>query len=303
MSPISSTSGTKYSSISAATRVDADDRLVASRVPVLGRVLDEVEADREHEVGVLEAGHVVVVRLQADGAERLRVGGVEQALGHERLGDRDARRADELAQRGRGAAAHDAVAGERDRVQRTADEIGGLEQLARGRLGADGLAPRQRLEVVDLGAHHVLGQLDVRRAGLLRLGDLERLADRLGDDVDVVQPRVPLRDRLHDAHEVDVLVRLLVHPLEVGLAGQRDERRTVEVRVGDGGDQVQRARPERPEAHARAPGQAPVDVGHVGAALLVAHRYELDGRAGERLVQVERLLAGNAEDVLDALSL
>ena len=40
-------------------------------------------------------------------------------------------------------------------------------------------------------------------------------------------------------------MRLLVHPLEVGLAGERDERRAVEVGVGDRGDQVQRARPER----------------------------------------------------------
>ena len=31
--------------------------------------------------------------------------------------------------------------------------------------------------------HHVLGQLDVGRAGLLRLRDLERLAHDLGDDV------------------------------------------------------------------------------------------------------------------------
>ena len=95
-----------------------DDLLVAPGVPVLRRVLDEVVADRDDDVGVLEAGHRVVARLQADGAQRLGVLVVEQALAHERLGDRDARGAAELAQRGRGAGAHHAVAGEHDRVDR-----------------------------------------------------------------------------------------------------------------------------------------------------------------------------------------
>ena len=107
--------------------------------------------------------------------------------------------------------------------------------------GCDGLAARQRRRV-DLRRHHVLGQLDVGRAGLLGLGHLERLAHDLGDDVRVVEARVPLRDRPHHPHEVDVLVRLLVHPLEVALAGERHQRRAVEVGVGHRGHEVQRAR-------------------------------------------------------------
>ena len=107
----------------------------------------------------------------------------------------------------------------------------------------------------------------------------------------------------HHAHQVDVLVRLLVHPLEVALAGERHQRRAVQVGVGHRGHEVQRARPERAEADARVAGQAAVDVGHVGAALLVADRHEVDRRARQRLVEVERLLARDAEDVLDALGL
>ena len=61
--------------------------------------------------------------------------------------------------------------------------------------------------------------------------------------------------------------------------------------------------PERAEADAGALGQAAVHVRHVGAALLVANRNEVDRRVGERLVEVERLLARDAEDVLDALHL
>jgi hypothetical protein len=143
----------------------------------------------------------------------------------------------------------------------------------------------------------------VGRARLLALGQLERLADDLGDDRRVRQPGVPLGDRPHDAHQVDVLVRLLVHALEVALAGEGHERRPVEERVRHPGDQVERPGPQRAQADPGAPGEAPVDVGHVGAALLVADGHELDGRARQRLVEVERLLARYAEDVLYALGL
>ena len=80
MSPTSSTVGKKNSSISAGTVSMHDDLLVAPRVPVLGRVLDEVVTDGDHEVCLVEARHLVVARLQADRAERVRVLEVEQPL-------------------------------------------------------------------------------------------------------------------------------------------------------------------------------------------------------------------------------
>ena len=183
-----------------------------------------------------------------------------------------------------------------------ADDVGRLEQLARLGLGPRGAPARQR-PGVDLGLHDVLGQLDVGRAGLLALGDLERLAHHLGDDVGVVQARVPLGDGRHHAHQVDVLVRLLVHALQVALAGERHQRRAVQVGVGHRGGQVQRAGAERAQAHAGVAGQAAVGVGHVAAALLVADGDEVDRRARERLVQVQGLLTRDAEDVLDPLGL
>ena len=61
--------------------------------------------------------------------------------------------------------------------------------------------------------------------------------------------------------------------------------------------------PERAEADAGRAREAAVHVGHVGAALLVAHGDELDRRSVERLVEIERLLARDAEDVPDALGL
>ena len=94
-----------------------------------------------------------------------------------------------------------------------------------------------------------------------------------------------------------------MHPLEVALAGERDERCAVEVGVRHRGHQVHRARAERAEADAGATGEPPVYVRHVGAALFVADRHELDRGVGQRLVEIERLLAGDPEDVLDALRL
>ena len=151
--------------------------------------------------------------------------------------------------------------------------------------------------------HDVLGQLDVRGAGLLGLRDLKRLAYDLRDDRGVGDARVPLGDRPHEVQHVDVLVRLLVHPLEVALARQRHQRRSVEEGVGDSGDQVGGAGPERPEADARTAGETAIRVRHVRTALLVADRDELDLRTRQRLVEVEGLLARYPEDMADALSL
>ena len=225
----------KCSSTSAGDGVDADDLLVALGVPVLGRVLDEVVADGDHDVGVLEARQRVVARLQADGAERVRVLVVERALAHERLGDADAGRAGELAQRGRRAGARDAVAGQHDRVDRVADELGG-RAAARGARAPGGARRAARAAARRRPARAITSSGSSRwvGAGLLGLGDLERLAHDLGDDLRRRSARafhfVIGRMNIDD---VDVLVRLLVHALEVGLAGEGDERRAVEEGVGD----------------------------------------------------------------------
>ena len=284
-------------------RVDADDLLVALRVPVLGRVLDQVVADRQHQVGLVEAGHAVVARLQADRAERLRrcpaassplpmnvsATGMPVARTNSRSAGAALARTTPLP-----ASATGLIAPRTRSAARSSSRAAGSERIWRVRGSGCG---------VDLLLHHVLGQLDVRGARLLALGELERLAHDLGDDRGVGQARVPLGDRAHHAQQVDVLVRLLVHALEVALAGQRHQRRAVEVGVRDGRDEVERARAERSQADAGVPGQAPVDVGHVGAALLVAYRDELDRRVRQRLVEVEGLLPRDAEYVLDALGL
>lgn len=118
---------------------------------------------------------------------------------------------------------------------------------------------------------------------LLGLGHLEGLANDLGYDLGAGYACVPLDDGAKDPEEIDVLVGLLVHTLEVGLAGQGDERRAIEERVGDRCDEVGGPGPEGPEADTGAAREAADRVGHIRAALLVADRNELNrGRVGER---------------------
>ena len=96
---------------------------------------------------------------------------------------------------------------------------------------------------------------------------------------------------------------LLVHPFEVRLAGEGDQRGAIQERVGDGGDQVGRAGAEGPEADTGPAGESADRVGHVGTALLVPHRNELNRGVGERFAQIKRLFTGYSEHVSNTLGL
>ena len=88
-----------------------------------------------------------------------------------------------------------------------------------------------------------------------------------------------LGDRPEHVHEIEDLVAFLVQARGRALARDGDDRRAVHVGVGDAGDEVGGAGAERGHANARAAGEAPVDVGHEGRALLVVAGDELDRAA------------------------
>ena len=221
------------------------------------------------------------------------------------IGNRDVQAAGECAELRGGAAAEDAVAREHDRALRRCEQPRGVRDRLIGGLREVGLARLQRSDLVAaLGRRggQVLGQLDVGRAGLLEGRDAERLADDLGDRLDPLHARVPFRDRREHVDDVDDLVGLLVELVRGRLAGDRDHRGAVEVRVGDAGDEVRRARPERAHRDRGSTRQPPVDVGHERRALLVARRDVADGLGPrQRVEDVHRLLAGHREDPLAAL--
>ncbi len=289
-------------------RIDMDDPLAAVRVPRRRGVFDEVVADADDEVGPVEARQDVIARLEPDRHERQVRPVVDRALAHERDGDRDVQAAGERAQLRRSAPSQYPVAGQDDRP------LGGGDQARRvvdglvGRLGEVGVSRCQRhrrrpaVGRTDVRRGEVLGQLDVRRPGLLEHRDPEGLAHDLGDRPDALDARVPLRDRLEHPHDVDDLVRFLVELARGGLAGDGDHRRAVEVGVGDARDEVRRTGTERAHRDGGTTGEPAMDVGHERGALLVAGRDVTDRLvARQRVEDVHRLLAGDAEDVLAAL--
>ena len=175
-------------------RVDVDDPLAAVRVPRRRRVLDEVVADADDEVGAVEAGEDVVARLQPDGHQRQVRTIVDGALAHERRRDRDVQPAGESPQLRSGAAAEDAVAGEDDRPLGRGDQAGRVGDGLVGRFGEVGVSRGERhgrpaaVPRRDVGRGEVLGQLDVGRPGLLERRDPERLADDLRDALGSARP-------------------------------------------------------------------------------------------------------------------
>ncbi len=207
-----------------------------------------------------------------------------------------------------GSASEDAVAGQDDRPVGPGDQAGRVLDGLVGRLGEIGVSRgerhRRRAAVPrrDVGRGEVLWQLDVGRSRLLEHRDAERLADDLGDRADPLDARVPLRDRLEHPDDIDDLMRLLVELARRRLAGDRDHRGAVQVRVCDARQEVRRPRAERRHGHCGTTGEPAMNVGHERGALLVAGRDVADGlMARQRVEDVHRLLARDREDEVAAL--
>src|SRR4029077_12834896 len=148
-----------------------------------------------------------------------------------------------------GLAARDSVASEDDRTFRLLDELERTLDDRLLRLRIRGTPDLEGLHVDGL-AGDVLGKLDVRGPRFLETREAEGLAYDLGRRLADADPRAPFRDRAKHADDVDVLMRFLVRALQTDLPGDRDERRAIDVRVGNPSDEVGRARAKRGEAHA-----------------------------------------------------
>ena len=279
-----------------------DDLELARRIPPRRGVFHRVVANRDHHIRAREADAGGLVRREPDGGPRQRVIGRDRPLRHE---GGDHRHLCPLGERrqlpGRPAADH-AVPRENQRSRGPIDDVGRARERRSVRRRPAGAVGEERLALGGaLG--DILGQFEVAGARLLFLRALERLAHGFGHDRARLDAGVPLRERPEHVDDIDVLVRLLVEQVPGQLARDRHDRRTVEVRIGQAGREVRGARPERGQAHARATGQTTPDVRHERRRLLVPDRNERDGRAGERVVDVQRLLAGHAEDVAHTLAL
>ena len=92
-----------------------------------------------------------------------------------------------------------------------------------------------------------------------------------------------------------------VHSLRGDLPRDGHQRRAVRIGVRHAGDQVRRTGAERGQADAGLSRQPAVYIRHKRGALLVTGGDEADGRGGQRLDDLQILLAGNAEYDLHAL--
>ena len=211
----------------------------------------------------------------------------------------------ELGQRpqlGRGAGADRAAADVEHRAPRLEHQPGRLADLLGVRPGdravagqvqlARPLERRRRLE-------RRLGDVDQHRAGAAGRGDVERLGDPARDLVGVGDQEVVLGDRHRDAADVGLLEGVGPDRGGADLAGDRDHRHRVHVRVGDRRDQVGGARAGGRHADPDPAGRRGVPLGRVAGALLVAHQDVPDRGVHQRVVRREDRAARDAEDVLD----
>lgn len=264
------------------------------------RLLDHVVADVDDQVGRLHRAMHEVAGGQRGVAEEARVTLVDHALAHLGGDEGNAGLVDQLLEDLGGHLAVGPGADHQDRAAR------GAQLLHRG---ADRLVFRQRPaaqarrdgQAVGLLGGDVLRQLQMHRAGLLFLGQAERLADPRGNVVGGGQLVGVLGQRLHHADHVEDLEAALLGLLDRLLPGDHQHRHAAQVGVGAGGDQVGGARAEGRQADPGLAGEAPIGGGHEAGRLFVAGEHQPDLRLAQGLQQVEILLAGNSEDVLHAL--
>jgi hypothetical protein len=164
-------------------------------------------------------------------------------------------------------------------------------------VGADDVAG-QRRQVATVGGIRIylLGHSQVNRGRTFGLGDLERLAKHLRYRASSRNAGGPAGDRGEHRHQVDMLVRLLELTVLTDLGGDRHQGRAVAGGVGDTELHVDRARAQGGRDHPRAPGDAPVHLGHEGRALLVPGENIADPRRRQRLYEADVLLPGQPED-------
>ena len=149
----------------------------------------------------------------------------------------------------------------------------------------------------------ILGQFEMHGTRPLLLRDPEGVANQgrnalRGDDL-----RRHLGERPHGRDDVDDLEARLAAAPDRLLSCDHDHRHRAQMRVGRSRRQIERTGTQRRQADARAPGETPVGGRHEAGRLFVPRQHQLDLRAPQRLQHVEILLAGNGEDVFDALVL
>ncbi len=112
-----------------------------------------------------------------------------------------------------------------------------------------------------------------------------------------------LGQRPHRGDDIDDLEFCLPATVNGLLARDHHHRHRAQKRIGGAGGEVERAGPERGQAHPGAAGQPAIGRRHEAGGLFVAGDHELDLRAAQRIQHIEVFFAGNSEDVFDTFAL
>jgi len=276
------------------------DPPISSGIPRPRVVFDEIKTDADHEVRFVQARELVIPREHPDRQEVHRGRPRHRPFPHECVSDRDVKIFSEPTQLIRCTAPDHAVPREHDRPLGPLNQIGCLVEARsirrRVRDALDGQRSRGRIR---LFICDVFGQFDVRRARLLRLGQLERLPYDFRNRVRAFNPGIPLCDGVKQLQDVHELMGFSVHPRQVRLGRDCHERSAVEEGIGYARDEIRRSGPQRREANPRVGGEPSVDVRHERSGPFVAGEDEADRAFPKGVHQLQVLLAGNPKSETD----
>ncbi len=279
-----------------------DELALASGIPERRIVLDRIEADRDHEIGLVEQAVGWLVMEQPDPAAET----VQPVAWHHAgrlVGAGDGQPcAGEQQAYGLG---HGPLAGEHaqqdDRPFRRIDQAGGFGDRfgVRGAQSRDG---RRRQHRAGRGSlHHVLGQAEKGGARPAGLGGAERRGRGFGDRRRRIDFGGILGDRPQQGDRVHALMRLLQTVRDRHGPAQRDHGVALGVCGGETRGEIGDAGTGGDEHHARLARQAAQPACDEGRVLLMPADDELDLGIDQCIKDGIDLGAGNTEYVLDAL--
>jgi hypothetical protein len=279
------------------------DHLRTARFHEERRLFDHVMTDVDDAVRSLDRAVNEIACTQCCTADELGMSFVDHALAKLGCQEGDAGLVDEFQQHLR---RHRPIRARAD------DENGGLGGFQLGNRCRDGLcigarptgdAARDRHRV-GLLVGDVLGQFEMDGAGLFLLGQPNRLADAARNIVGACHLIGEFRDRPHHPHDIQDLEPALFRFLDRFLAGDHQHRHPAQLGIGRRCHEIGGSRSQRRQANAGLAGVPSIGRGHESRALLMPRQDQFDlGRSRQAVEEIKVLLAGHAEDVLDALVL
>ena len=262
----------------------------------------EAWADGDDQVGIFHARGQFRVDADADIADVVRVGIVEQVLEAEGAGDGQVVAFRELLQVGAGLRRPGGAAQQHQRTLRFGQHAAQLLQLGIRWRRLHGLVGA-RVGDSRHGNEHVFRQGQHDGAGAAAGGDLEGARQVFGDALGAVDLRHPLGHLAVHAAVVDFLERFAVDEIVAHLADEQDHRRRILIRRVHADRGVGGARSARDEADARLARQLAVGFSHEGGAAFLAVDDEADARIVQGIEHVEVAFARHAKSGVDTMDL